>query len=126
MIMLQDADRNFLQDLGRRVWAARTLRKWSRRTLGLTSGISERYIAQLEAGESNISILLLRRLSCAMIVPLTDIIPSSAPPCHELAHSAQMRGQCAEDHHSVPPSPGHTMDSLADTEGVVCGATDAD
>jgi DNA-binding XRE family transcriptional regulator len=124
MIRLQDADCDFLQDLGRRVCAARTLRKLSRRTLALTSGISERYIAQLEAGKGNISVLLLRRLSRALIVPLTDIIPSGAP-YREFARSPQMRGRCIKDNRSVPASPGHTIDNLAQTVGAVRGTTDA-
>ena len=78
MTQLHDTDRDFLQDLGRRVCTARTLRRWSRRTLAVMSGISERYIAQLEAGKGNISILLLCRISRAMTVPLTDILPSGA------------------------------------------------
>jgi XRE family aerobic/anaerobic benzoate catabolism transcriptional regulator len=78
MTQLHDTDRDFLQDLGRRVCTARMLRRWSRRTLAVMSGISERYIAQLEAGKGNISILLLCRISRAMTVPLTDILPSGA------------------------------------------------
>ena len=51
----------------------------SRKVLAKVSGISERYIAQLESGKGNVSIVLLRRLSHAMGAPLEDLIPSTEP-----------------------------------------------
>ena len=74
--MIQRADLIFLEELGQRVMAARGLRGMSRKTLAQTSGISERYIALLESGRGNISIVLLRRVSNAMAIPLIDLIPS--------------------------------------------------
>ena len=44
----------------------RALRGMSRKVLAKVSGISERYIAQLESGKGNVSIVLLRRVSNAM------------------------------------------------------------
>ncbi len=54
----------------------RALRGMSRKVLAKVSGISERYIAQLEAGRGNVSIVLLRRVSDAMGAHLEDLIPS--------------------------------------------------
>src|SRR5260370_2282264 len=51
----------FLGELGRRVRHVRALRGMSRKVLARVSGISERYIAQLESGQGNVSIKLLRR-----------------------------------------------------------------
>ena len=48
----------------------------SRKVLARVSGISERYIAQLESGKGNVSIMLLRRLALAIRTPLEDVIPS--------------------------------------------------
>jgi XRE family transcriptional regulator, aerobic/anaerobic benzoate catabolism transcriptional regulator len=56
----------YLARLGERVRAWRSEHGTTRKTLAQTSGLSERYIAQLEAGEGNISVLLLRRLARAM------------------------------------------------------------
>ena len=42
------------------------LRGMSRKVLAKVSGISERYIAQLESGKGNVSIVLLRRVAHAM------------------------------------------------------------
>src|SRR5689334_25404678 len=69
----------FLEQLGRRVRTMRALRGMSRKVLARVSGISERYIAQLESGKGNVSIVLLRRVSDAMGAHLEDLIPSNDP-----------------------------------------------
>jgi XRE family aerobic/anaerobic benzoate catabolism transcriptional regulator len=51
----------------------------SRKVLAKVSGISERYIAQLESGKGNVSIVLLRRVSNAMGAHLEDLIPATEP-----------------------------------------------
>ena len=66
----------FLQQLGQRVRTMRGLRGMSRKVLARVSGISERYIAQLESGKGNVSIVLLRRVAQAMGAPLEDLIPA--------------------------------------------------
>ncbi len=55
----------FLAQLGDRVRDTRILRRMSRRELARRSGISERYIAQIEAGKGNVSIVLLLRIAQA-------------------------------------------------------------
>ena len=69
----------FLEQLGQRVRTMRALRGMSRKVLAKVSGISERYIAQLEAGRGNVSIVLLRRVSNAMGAHLEDLIPHQEP-----------------------------------------------
>jgi XRE family aerobic/anaerobic benzoate catabolism transcriptional regulator len=70
-----DAETGFLEGLGQRVRTMRALRGMSRKVLAKVSGISERYIAQLESGKGNVSIVLLRRVANAMGAPLEDLIP---------------------------------------------------
>jgi DNA-binding XRE family transcriptional regulator len=53
----------FLTQLGGRVREMRGLHDMSRRELARRSGISERYIAQIEAGKGNVSITLLLRIA---------------------------------------------------------------
>ena len=53
----------FLSELGARVRTMRAVRGMSRKVLAQTSGVSERYIAQLESGQGNVSIMMLRRLA---------------------------------------------------------------
>ncbi|MEJ2027199.1 MAG: helix-turn-helix domain-containing protein [Limibacillus sp.] len=69
-----DREAEFLGRVGARVRSARTRLGMSRKMLAQASGVSERYLAQLENGAGNISILLLRQLSQAMSVPLGDLI----------------------------------------------------
>ena len=70
----------FLAELGRRVRHARTVRGLSRKLLSHTSGLSERYIAQLESGQGNVSIILLRRVANAMGIRLDDLIAGEETP----------------------------------------------
>jgi XRE family aerobic/anaerobic benzoate catabolism transcriptional regulator len=74
-----DPETGFLEQLGQRVRTTRARRGMSRKVLAKVSGISERYIAQLESGKGNVSIVLLRRVSHAMGAHLEDLIPASEP-----------------------------------------------
>ena len=60
----------YLARLGERVRTWRAEHGSTRKTLALASGVSERYLAQLEAGQGNVSILLLRRIARAMELPV--------------------------------------------------------
>src|SRR5512140_2471777 len=71
------AETDFLDRLGQRVRRMRGLAGMSRKVLAEVSGISERYIAQLESGKGNVSIVLLRRIANAMATPLEDLIPAA-------------------------------------------------
>lgn len=71
-------DEVYLADLGARVRRIRAIRGMSRKVLAKESGISERYIAQLEAGAGNVSIVLLRRIARATGVRVEDLV-SDAP-----------------------------------------------
>jgi DNA-binding XRE family transcriptional regulator len=60
------SEREFLALLGERVRCMRALRDMSRRDLARRSRVSERYIAQIEAGKGNVSIVLLLRIAHAI------------------------------------------------------------
>jgi XRE family aerobic/anaerobic benzoate catabolism transcriptional regulator len=79
MTKTSDPETSFLEQLGQRVRTMRALRGMSRKVLARVSGISERYIAQLEGGKGNVSIVLLRRVSNAMGSHLEDLIPPGEP-----------------------------------------------
>ena len=74
-----EPESQFLEQLGQRVRTMRALRGMSRKVLAKVSGISERYIAQLESGKGNVSIVLLRRVSQAMGARTEDLIPDGEP-----------------------------------------------
>jgi len=64
------AEASYLLRLGERVRAWRSEHGFTRKALAVASGVSERYLAQLESGQGNVSILLLRRIARAMSVPV--------------------------------------------------------
>jgi XRE family aerobic/anaerobic benzoate catabolism transcriptional regulator len=70
----------YLSLLGDRVRAWRTENSITRKALAQASGVSERYLAQLEAGEGNISVLLLRKVARAMGVPVESLVREETPP----------------------------------------------
>ena len=69
---------DYLKVLGERVRGARARRGMSRKILARDSGVSERYLAQLETGQGNISIGLLRQVAQAMSVPVADLVREGA------------------------------------------------
>ncbi|MEE9318865.1 MAG: helix-turn-helix domain-containing protein [Granulosicoccus sp.] len=65
---------DFLSVVGQRVRRRRTALRMSRKRLAEISGVSERYLAQLEAGQGNMSIALLRKVTIAMSLPLGELM----------------------------------------------------
>lgn len=65
---------DFLQKVGRRVRDLREQRGIARRRLAAEADVSERYLGQLETGEGNISIMLLRRVAVALKVPIHELL----------------------------------------------------
>jgi XRE family aerobic/anaerobic benzoate catabolism transcriptional regulator len=65
---------DFLIQLGERVRAWRAEHATTRKALAAASGVSERFLAQLESGQGNISVLRLRDLARAMRVPLESLV----------------------------------------------------
>jgi XRE family aerobic/anaerobic benzoate catabolism transcriptional regulator len=68
-----------LKRLGGRVRALRTERAWTRRQLAEESGLSERFMADLEAGKANISVVNLGQLAEALGVRLTSLLEEEEP-----------------------------------------------
>lgn len=75
-------DDRYLAMLGDRIRDLRARRGMTRKILARDSGVSERYLAQLEGGQGNISVLRLRQVAQAMGMPIEDLIrvgPEQAP-----------------------------------------------
>ncbi len=66
-------DGDFLLFLGKRVRQLRSLRGMTRKMVAREADVSERHLAQLEAGEGNVSIVLLRRIAGALHVSLVEL-----------------------------------------------------
>jgi XRE family aerobic/anaerobic benzoate catabolism transcriptional regulator len=75
----------YLSRLGERVRAWRSEHGMTRKALSAACGVSERYLAQLEAGEGNISVLLLRKVARAMGVPVEDLVREDDSPAKSIA-----------------------------------------
>src|SRR5207344_1433905 len=77
-------DERFLHELGERVRAARARSGMTRKDLAAESGVSERYLAQLEAGQGNISVLLLQKVAAALSVPYAELLTEQDEQAVEL------------------------------------------
>jgi XRE family transcriptional regulator, aerobic/anaerobic benzoate catabolism transcriptional regulator len=75
----------YLRLLGERIREARVRRGMTRKILARDSAVSERYLAQLESGLGNISIMLLRQVAQAMGLPLADLVREGPERSVELA-----------------------------------------
>jgi XRE family aerobic/anaerobic benzoate catabolism transcriptional regulator len=80
---------DYLRLLGERVREMRARRGMTRKILAHDSGVSERYLAQLESGQGNISILLLRQIAQALDTPLQALVLDGPEPPVDLLHTTE-------------------------------------
>ena len=79
------ADTEFIQSLGIRVRESRARRGMSRKSLAQSSIVSERYLAQVESGETNPSIMVLRHVAHALGISLVELLePQQSSPEYRL------------------------------------------
>jgi XRE family transcriptional regulator, aerobic/anaerobic benzoate catabolism transcriptional regulator len=81
-------DEAYLARLGDRVRAWRNENGMTRKNLAAASGVSERYLAQLEAGQGNMSVLLLRKVARAMNVAVEYLVREGADAASGKRHIA--------------------------------------
>ena len=74
---------DFLLFLGKRVRELRNRRGLTRKMMAKEADVSERHLAQLEAGEGNVSIVLLRRIAAALHVSLAELFAVETETRHE-------------------------------------------
>jgi XRE family aerobic/anaerobic benzoate catabolism transcriptional regulator len=79
----------YLRQVGERVRTLRNQRGMTRKALVKHARISERYLAQLELGKGNCSIVLLRRIARAIGVPVTQILQEGPEPVLDLVLLSQ-------------------------------------
>src|SRR3984885_3048184 len=87
----------YLPQLGTRIRGARARRGMTRKILARDSGVSERYLAQLETGQGNISILLLRDIARALDVPIEALVYDGAEPPIDLVHTTEFLRRLPHD-----------------------------
>jgi XRE family aerobic/anaerobic benzoate catabolism transcriptional regulator len=61
----------------------------TRKQLARDSGVSERYLAQVESGHGNVSVLVLRQLAKALSVTLDALLLEGPEPPVELVHTVE-------------------------------------
>ncbi|MBI2713319.1 MAG: helix-turn-helix transcriptional regulator [Rhizobiales bacterium] len=79
----------YLHRLGERVRVLRNQRGMTRKALAQHARVSERYLAQLEVGLGNCSIVLLRRIARAIGLPVTQLVHDGAEPALDLVLLSQ-------------------------------------
>jgi len=69
----------------------------TRNALAADSGVSLRFLAQLEGGQGNPSILVLRRIAAAMGFPPDDLLSNDPPPAIDRIMAVQMLKRLSDD-----------------------------
>src|SRR6185436_3868124 len=90
-------DTAFAGELGRMVRLGRAKRGMSRRQLAQESGTSERYLAQIESGSGNPSVLVMRAIADALEMPMFELLPQTGGVAAPYARIIDLLGR-------VPPS----------------------
>ena len=86
-----------LKSLGERVRQARARRGMTRKQLAHHSGVSERYLAQIEAGHGNISVLVLRELGKALNMSADVLLYQGSEPPVEFVHTVEFLRRLSVD-----------------------------
>ena len=96
-VQTKSADANPLKVLGDHVKQARARRGMTRRQLARDSSISERYLAVIESGHGNISVLVLRQLARALNMSIDLLLLEGPDPPVELVHSVEFLRRLSVD-----------------------------
>jgi XRE family aerobic/anaerobic benzoate catabolism transcriptional regulator len=84
---------SFLESVGSAVRSQRERKGWSRRELASASGVSERFLAQLETGDGNISLRRFSEVAHALgTTPAALLAPAEAPAAHKPIALLGVRG----------------------------------
>src|SRR6187402_276255 len=89
------ADAAFAGEVGRMVRLGRAKRGMSRRQLAQESGTSERYLAQIESGAGNPSVLVMRAIADALEIPLFELLPQTGGLAAPYARIIDLLGRVA-------------------------------
>jgi XRE family transcriptional regulator, aerobic/anaerobic benzoate catabolism transcriptional regulator len=89
----RDGERAFVAAIGHLVRLSRAKRGITRRQLAQASGASERYLAQIEGGQGNPSVIILASIARALDVPIIDLLPRSNGRAAAMAHILDVLGR---------------------------------
>ncbi len=91
------SDAAFGEELGRRLRQGRAKRGMTRRQLAQDSGTSERYLAQIEAGAGNPSIVVMHAIAEALDTPIAELLPMARGRSDVYARIVDMLDQVPPD-----------------------------
>src|SRR5258705_1715745 len=95
------ADAAFAGEVGRMVRVGRAKRGMSRRQLAQESGTSERYLAQIESGAGNPSVLVMRAIADALEIPLFELLPQTGGLAAPFARIIDLLGRASPSDLSI-------------------------
>jgi XRE family aerobic/anaerobic benzoate catabolism transcriptional regulator len=84
-------------EIGRLVRLGRAKRGMSRRQLAQDSGTSERYLAQIEGGAGNPSVLVLQAIADALELPMVELLPRNGARPAAYARIIDLLGRVPPD-----------------------------
>lgn len=84
---------HFVAEVGRLLRLARAKRGMTRRQLAQESGASERYLAQIESGQGNPSVVILRAIARGLEVPIIDLLPRANGQSAAMTHILDLLGR---------------------------------
>lgn len=74
-VIQSQSDESFAAEVGRLVRLGRAKRGMTRRQLAEVAGASERYLAQIEGGQGNPSVVMLKSIAEGLEVPVDELLP---------------------------------------------------
>ncbi len=83
----------FAAAVGRLVRLGRAKRGMTRRQLAHGSGASERYLAQIESGQGNPSVLMLKSIAAALDIPIIELMPRTDGRAAAMTHILDLLGR---------------------------------
>jgi XRE family transcriptional regulator, aerobic/anaerobic benzoate catabolism transcriptional regulator len=83
----------FVAAVGRLVRLSRAKLGMTRRQLAQESGASERYLAQIESGQGNPSVIILRSIAQALDVPIIELLPRTNGRTAAMTHILDLLGR---------------------------------
>lgn len=96
---------------------SRAKRGMTRRQLAQDSGASERYLAQIESGQGNPSVIILKSIAEALEVPIIDLLPRANGRSAAMTHILDLLGRLPLD--ELP-----AVGALIESRGIRDGAAD--
>ena len=90
-LMTETDERATLSELGARVRAWRARRGMTRRQLAGDSGLSERFLADVESGKGNVSINSLEATARALNITILDLLQDAPRPALSRVHGLVSR-----------------------------------